>query len=101
MSTNRVLRLWRGEVPLFNAFWDWALIGGLIVNVSTTIACLILVMQDFPVAAVIAGYAISVPYNIFITVAVWRSAARYKGDPRWATAARVATVIGMTVLSLT
>lgn len=101
MSTKLVLRLWRGEVPLFNAFWDWALIGGLIVNVSTTIACLALVLYDRPIEAAIVGYLFSVPYNVFITVAVWRSAARYKGNPRWATMARVATVIGMTVLSLT
>lgn len=101
MSTNLFLRLWRGEVPLFNAFWDWALIGGLIVNVSTTIACLVLVMEDMPIAAAIVGYAFSVPYNVFITVAVWRSADRYKGDPRRATLARVVTVIGMIVLSLT
>jgi hypothetical protein len=101
MLTNRVLRLWRGEVPLFNAFWDWALIGGLIVNVSTTIGFLALVMYDQPTAAAIVGYAFSVPYNIFITVAVWRSAARYEGEKRWATMARVATVIGMIILSLT
>jgi hypothetical protein len=100
VSTNRVLRLWRGEVPLFNAFWDWALIGGLIVNVSMTIASLVLVMEDMLLAAVIVGHAFSVPYNVFVTVAVWRSAARYKGDPRWATAARVVTVTGMIILSL-
>lgn len=101
MSTNRLLRLWRGEVPLPNVFWDWAVIGGLIVNVSTTIGCLVLVMEDLPVAALIVGYAFSVPYNIFIMVAVWRSAARYEGERRWATMARVATVIGMIILSLT
>jgi hypothetical protein len=53
------------------------------------------------VSALIAGYAVSVPYNFVAGVGVWRAAACYNGDPKWAALARVVSVAGLTVLSLT
>ncbi|MGE0564659.1 MAG: hypothetical protein AB7O50_09110 [Pseudolabrys sp.] len=94
-------RLWRGEVPLAQAFWHWAVLGGIIVNLSTTIAFLVLIMHGQIAAAFVAGYAFSVPYNIIVAVGVWRSAAHYEGDRRLADLARIVTVIGMAVLSVT
>jgi hypothetical protein len=94
-------RLWYGEVPLAQAFWSWAVIGALIVNGATTLAFLLLIMAERPFAALIAGYAISVPYNIVVAVGVWRAAARYTGDPQWATLARIASLAGFVLLSLT
>ena len=94
-------RLWHGEVPLPQAFWRWAVLGGLVVNGATSILFLALVMNDQVAAAFIAGYVFSVPYNVFVTVAVWRSAGRYQGERRWADLARAVTVVGMTLLSLT
>lgn len=99
MSTLK--RLWRGELPLGEAFWTWAVLGGLLVNLSTSVAFLLLIMQDQPVAAFVIGYACSVPYNVFVTVGVLRSASAYAGDPRNADLARVVTVAGMILLSLT
>ena len=94
-------RLWRGEAPLPQAFWNWAVFGGIAVNGLTSILFLTLLMYGQTVTAFIAGYALSVPYNIFVTVAVWRSAARYDGDRRFADFARFVTVVGMTLLSVT
>jgi hypothetical protein len=94
-------RLWRGELPLSDAFWNWAVIGGIIVNVPTTILSLTLIMNGRPLAAFIAGYAISVPYNVVATVGVWRAAARYEGDRKWADLARIVTVVGMVLLTIT
>lgn len=98
---TQLLRLWRGELPLAEAFWNWAVVGGLIVNATTSIAFLMLIMADRPVAAIIAGYGFSVPYNLVAAVGVWRSAARYGGDRRWADIARIVTVIMMSLFSLT
>jgi hypothetical protein len=95
-----LIRLWRGELPLATAFWTWSVAGGLVLNAATTLAFLVLITRDQPVAALIAGYALSVPYNIVATVGVWRSAGRYPGPQHWAQAARVATVVGMGVLSI-
>jgi len=94
-------RLWRGELPLSDAFWNWAVIGGIVVNVLTTIMSLTLIMNGQALAAFIAGYAVSVPYNVVATVGVWRAAARYEGDRKWADLARIVTVVGMILLTVT
>ena len=94
-------RLWLGDLPLDQAFWNWAVIGGIVVNALTSIAFLALVMNDQPAVAFVAGYILSVPYNILVTVGVWRSAARYEGDRRWADLARIVTLAAMVVLSIT
>ena len=96
-----MLRLWRGELPLGEAFWTWAVLGGLLVNISTSMAFLWLIMAGQTLAAFVIGYAVSLSYNLVATVGVWRSAGRADADPRWAGTARVAVAIGMTILSLT
>lgn len=94
-------RLWRGELPLAEAFWTWAVLGGLLVNVATSIGFLGLVMAGQMIPALVVGYGMSLPYNLAVTVGTLRSAARPGVDPRWAGAARVAVVLLMAVLSLT
>jgi hypothetical protein len=98
---TNLIRLWRGELALGQAFWTWAVFGGLAVNLATSGLFLFLMINGHPVAAFIAGYAPSIPYNIVATVGVWRAAGRYPGDRQWADLARVATIIGMAVLTLT
>ena len=97
---NPIHRLWLGEVPLAQAFWTWAVLGGIAVNASTKILFLALLMHGQTVAAFVAGYAVPLPYNVVVAVGVWRSAARYEGDRRWADLARVVAVAGMVVLSV-
>jgi hypothetical protein len=94
-------RLWRGELPLKDAFWNWAVAGGLVVNALSSVAFLFLVADDHLLAAYIAGYAPSLPYNVIVTIGVWRAAVRYEGERRWADFARIVTVIGMIILSVT
>jgi hypothetical protein len=96
-----LLRLWRGELPLEAAFWHWAVLGGLLVNMATSALFLALVTADRPALALIAGYAPSLPYNVLVTVAVWRAADRYQGARLWADLARLATAAGMVFLSVT
>lgn len=94
--------LWKGDMPLETAFWNYAVFGGILVNALTSAAFLILVVQEQVLAAVIAGYGVSLPYNFVVTVGVWRSAARETG--RVSPTARlypVITLIGMLILSLT
>ncbi len=102
---KHLCRLWRGELALNNAFWNWAVFGGLIVNVASSGLFLLLILADRPILAVIVGYAFSVPYNVIVSVGVWRSAERYAeryaGERRWAELAQTVTVIGMVLLSVT
>jgi len=95
-----LIRLWQGELPLAAAFWHWAVIGGFVVNFATSMLFLVLIMADQPVAAFVAGYALSIPYNLVAAVGVWRSAGRYEGERRWADLARIVTVVGMILLSI-
>ena len=94
-------RLWAGEAPLDVAFWNWAVIAGLLVNISTSIGFFLLMQAREPIAALLVGYGLSIPYNILATIGVWRSAARYTGPPRLASLARWITLLGMAILSVT
>jgi hypothetical protein len=98
---NQIILLWRGEMNLQTAFWNWAVFGGLIINLVSSGLFLLLAVNDQIVAAIIVGYGCSLPYNLLASVGVWRSADRYTGDQRWAELAKVTTAIGMTLLSIT
>jgi len=96
---NGIRRLWRGELKLTEAFWTWAVGIGLTINLAALLISLILVTEDQPIAALVIGHGISVPYNIVATVGVWRSAARHS-DHSQAVTARIVTIIMMVVLSI-
>ncbi len=98
---TKLRSLWRGELPLGEAFWTWAIGVGLLVNLLSSLLFLALISADRPWAALFVGYALSVPYNALATVGVWRSAARYEGDVSHASLARLVTAIVMLVLTVT
>lgn len=93
-------RLWRGELPLDEAFWTWATLGGLIVNVASVALMVALLMAERRLAALIVGHIVSIPYNFAAVVVVWRAAGRYRGPRIWAVLARVAAVLGLGALSI-
>lgn len=93
--------LWSGDLALGDAFWTWAVTVGLLINITTSVLFLVLILQDRPLAALIAGYAVSIPYNVVATVGVWRSAGHYAGPSVHADLARIATVMLMAALTLT
>jgi hypothetical protein len=94
-------KLWRGEIPLEEAFWTYAVVWGIAVNVLTSLAFLILVTMDFPIAAFIAGYGLSLPYNVVATVGVCRAAARDESGSQGAKLYPLITLAGMVLLSVT
>jgi hypothetical protein len=98
---HAIRQVWRGEVSLAEAFWGWAVLGALLVNLFTSVLFLTLVSRDLTLLGFIAGYAISVPYNVLAAVGVWRAAARHPGDPAWAETARVIALVGLAVLTIT
>jgi len=98
---TRLRALWSGDLPLSEAFWTYAVVVALALNVSTTLAFLALISTDRPIAALFIGYALSVPYNVVALVGVWRAAARYPGARLHADLARIATLVGLVLLSLT
>lgn len=93
--------LWRGNLQLGDTFWNWAVLGALAVNISTTVLFLILISADHPWPALIVGYAFSIPYNIVALVGVWRSAAHHNGLALHVDLARWSSLILLTILSVT
>jgi len=96
-----LIALWSGDLALDEAFWTWTVTVGLLVNISSSLLFLVLIVQDLPVAALVVGYGLSVPYNVVATVGVWRSAARYVGPSPDADLARIVSILLMAVLTLT
>ena len=94
-------RVWNGYLPLADAFWMWGVVGGLIVNGTTSALFLILLAADHAVWAIIVGNVPSIPYNIFVGVGIWRAAGRYDGDRRLATLTRVVSPVMLVLLSVT
>ncbi|MPY71696.1 MAG: hypothetical protein GEU92_16605 [Alphaproteobacteria bacterium] len=94
-------RLWRGELPLGEAFWTYAVIGGIAVNAVTSLLFVVLVSADRLVAALLVGYALSVPYNVLAIVGVWRAAERDEGPRARAELYRIVALVGLTLLSVT
>lgn len=94
-------RLWMGDLPLDQAFWSYAVIGGFAVNMVTSVVFLALITMDLTVAGLIAGYVLSVPYNVAATVGVWRAAARDGSGAQKAKLYPLITLVGMVLLSVT
>lgn len=93
-------KLWNGDLPLETAFWNYAVFGGIVINLVTSAAFLILIAHDLPLAAGIVGYGLSIPYNLVVTVGVWRAAAGDDTDPKKARLYPAIALVGMLILSL-
>ena len=91
--------LWNGRLPLKQAFWLYAVVYGLLVNLLTSLLFLGLLVNDVAPVFLIATFFSPVPFNFFVAVAVWRSADLYQGSKKWADLARVVTVFWMLVLT--
>ncbi|MCS6931633.1 MAG: hypothetical protein NZM27_05430 [Acetobacteraceae bacterium] len=85
-------RVWRGDLPLPDLVWTWLLLGGLAVNLATSIGFLALVSAGEVWWALFVGYGLSLPYNLLVGVGCWRAAAR---DP----AARLPIMLTRTLIA--
>ncbi|HEX9771309.1 MAG TPA: hypothetical protein VGA50_19205 [Kiloniellales bacterium] len=94
-----IIDLWKGAVPLRQAFWWYAVAYGLVVNLMTSLVFLALLVNDASPISLIVAFLSPVPFNLFVVVAVWRSADHYRGPKKWADLARVGTVIWLVILT--
>ena len=72
-------RLWRGELTLDQAFWDWAVIGGIIINVCSSALFLCLVMADLLILALVVGFAVAMAFQMAATRRALENAERERG----------------------
>lgn len=94
-----VTTLWTGRMPLPEAFWHFGIVYGFIVNLLASLAALVLFTTDAPNWLAATVYFTPVPYNLLVLVGVWRGAARWTGEGRWADLARL--VITLWVIAAT
>ena len=88
--TDWIGRLWRGEIGLATAFWEYAIVFGTFAHVVTTGLAYGVYVAGAPVWLAVLMFILAAPYTFLVTVGVWRSADRYPGPPKWAHAARIA-----------
>jgi len=78
-SPGFVMSRWRGLVPLDRLFWRDMLLVGTSISVATSAVALLLLGAKAPLAAALAVHFAPVPYNVFLFLAVWRTAAAQPG----------------------
>jgi hypothetical protein len=98
---GRIRDVWRGEMPLPDLVWGWLLLGGLAVNLATSIGFFALVSAGEPFWALAVGYGLSLPYNLLVGVGGWRAAARDPAARMPVALARALMVGFLLVLSAT
>lgn len=95
-----LVRLWRGELPLARAFWEFAVTYGVMANLAATAAAFAALTFRAPGWLVLALFLAPLPYTIMVVVGVFRSAARHAGSPRHADLARVGVIVLAVLLTL-
>jgi len=71
-----IANLWSGRVPLGRAFWGYAIICGLLINVYATLASFAIIAAGGAAALALATHLVPVPWIVLTGVGVWRSAGR-------------------------
>lgn len=89
---QRLKDLWHGQLPLDVAFWTYAIVYGLALNVVATGAALVLIVLDVPIAIAIVVHLLPAPYSVLAIGGVWRSADRYPGRQTIASAAKASVI---------
>ncbi|MEO5755784.1 MAG: hypothetical protein ABIQ51_02905 [Mesorhizobium sp.] len=74
---------WQGQVPLDRLFWRDLVLVGTAINIALSVAALILLGLKMPLALVLAVHFAPVPYNVFLTFVVWRTAEKVTGATAW------------------
>jgi hypothetical protein len=92
--------LWRGDIPLGQAFWEYAIAYGTIANIVATAATIATVAAGLPDALAISLFLMPLPYILTAVVGVVRSAGKYRGPPQWATMAKIAVILWGVVMVL-
>lgn len=72
---------WRGEAPLEAVFWRDMLAVGTALNIASAAAAFALLSADYPGVLAVLLHMLPVPWNLFLILAVWRSADREGGPP--------------------
>src|SRR5665648_1097948 len=93
--------LWRGNLPLGQAFWEYAIAYGTIANIGATGAAMAAVMVGLPDIIAMFLFLSPLPYILAAVVGVLRSANKHHGAPEWAAIAKIAVIVSVSYTHLT
>lgn len=92
------VRRWRRQVPLATLFWRDMIVVGSLINLATTFAGLMALGFKAGVLTASLVFFSPLPYNIFLTAAVWRTADL--ADPRTAASYRFAAAAWLVLATI-
>jgi hypothetical protein len=90
------LARWRGLIPLDRLFWRDMVLVGTGFNLVASALALAMLGAKMPLGGALAVHFLPVPYNVFLFLSVWRTAAAQPGP-----LASAAQIIAATWLVLT
>ncbi|RUW34264.1 MULTISPECIES: hypothetical protein [unclassified Mesorhizobium] len=70
---------WQGKTSLDRLFWRDMLLIGTAINIASSAVALVLLGLKLPLWLVLTVHLLPVPYNIFLALAVWRTAEKTGG----------------------
>ena len=70
---------WQGKMPLDRLFWRDMLLVATLISIASSALALVLLGLKLPLWLVLLVHFLPVPYNIFLTLAVWRTAEKTGG----------------------
>jgi hypothetical protein len=74
---------WQGLVPLDRLFWRDLVLVGTAISLAASALALVLLGLKLPLGLVLAVHFASVPYSLFLTMAVWRTTEKIPGAKAW------------------
>ena len=95
-SSDLIGRIWRGEESLAKTYWIYGGIGLVLLH-YVSVATLLLAFK-VPLFGAILFIALEITiiwYHGLVIGGVWRSSARYNGNPIWKILARIMAVFGV------
>ncbi len=94
-AVNYLIRLFRGDIPLHVTFWIYGFLIGHFL--SFLFESLPKIDNQYSWFIYSVFLILLVTYNIFILVAIWRSANKYQGKKNWGEAAKLYVVFSIFV----
>jgi hypothetical protein len=85
--------LWKGQLPLARAYWEFGVVYVVLANLCATGAALGGLAAGLPGALAVVIFLLPAPYILVAVVGVWRSASAYEGPPHWAMLARYSSIV--------
>jgi hypothetical protein len=92
-----IKRIWNGELPLVKVYWVYGVLVGLLIKVFVEVSYSFVSINHLQFYSYFL-IAILIPYQLLISVGIWRSATVYTKNKVWAVLAKIAAVIGLLVV---